>query len=571
MSTAAGNNHQGIFMENGSGGVMTDLVFNGGKFGIWVGNQQFTVRNVTVNNAATGVFAIWNWGWTFQGITINNCQVGFDITTGGNEASQAVGAEVILDSQISNTPIAIRTSANTPSSLAGSLLVDNLKLTNVATAAITTASGNVLVSGGTKTIAQWAQGNIYTGTNGARKYVQAAQTAPTKPSTLLDSNGRIFTRPRPQYESYSPSQFISVKSLGAKGDGQADDTAALQAAIDQYWGCKIIYFDAGTYLITNTLKIPAGAILTGEMWPVIMATGSAFSSSASPKVAVQVGTSGSTGTVEISDIVFSTRGPAGGAIVVEWNVHDPSGQKGVAGMWDVHIRLGGTKGTNLQGAQCVKQGGQSTASCSSAYLGLHLTSTSSAYLENVWVWNADHDLDDNGQGQISLFSGRGILSESTNGPIWMVGTASEHHVLYQYNIVNSKNVYMGLIQTETPYFQPTPGVPSPFSTNSGLNDPSYPSGLDAAWALRIKSSSDIYVYGAGLYNFFRNYNQDCLTTYNCQTQIVDVDSNSTGVHIYSLSTVASQFQISVNEAGVVNQADNRNGFASTVTIWNSAT
>jgi glucan 1,3-beta-glucosidase len=54
MSTASGNNHQGMFMENGSGGFMGDLVFNGGKYGIWIGNQQFTVRNITINNAQTG-------------------------------------------------------------------------------------------------------------------------------------------------------------------------------------------------------------------------------------------------------------------------------------------------------------------------------------------------------------------------------------------------------------------------------------------------------------------------------------------------------------------------------------
>lgn len=41
MSTASGNNHQGMFMENGSGGFMGDLVFNGGKYGIWTGNQQY--------------------------------------------------------------------------------------------------------------------------------------------------------------------------------------------------------------------------------------------------------------------------------------------------------------------------------------------------------------------------------------------------------------------------------------------------------------------------------------------------------------------------------------------------
>lgn len=46
-----------------------------GKYGMFVGNQQFTVRNVSFNNIQSAVFQNWNWGWTFQGITINNCQV----------------------------------------------------------------------------------------------------------------------------------------------------------------------------------------------------------------------------------------------------------------------------------------------------------------------------------------------------------------------------------------------------------------------------------------------------------------------------------------------------------------
>jgi hypothetical protein len=61
---------------------------------------------------------------------------------------------------------------------------------------------------------------------------------------------------------------------------------------------------------------------------------------------------------------------------------------------------------------------------------------------------ADHDLDGDGVTQITLFSGRGILSESA-GPVWMIGTASEHHTMYEYSLVGAKDHWMGFIQTET--------------------------------------------------------------------------------------------------------------------------
>jgi hypothetical protein len=40
--------------------------------------------------------------------------------------------------------------------------------------------------------------------------------------------------------------------------------------------------------------------------------------------------------------------------------------------------------------------------------------------QNMWLWTADHDLD---QGpQVDIYAGRGILDESTNGPVWLIGT-----------------------------------------------------------------------------------------------------------------------------------------------------
>ncbi|KAF7338693.1 Exo-beta-1,3-glucanase [Mycena venus] len=540
MSPAANTAHQGIWMENGSGGFMGDLVFNGGKFGMWVGNQQFTVRNVTVNNAQTAVFGNWDWGWTFQGITINNCQVGFDLQTGGGTATQTVGAEAIIDATVSNTPIFVRTSQASNGKLGGSLVLNNIHLNNVPTA-VGVVGGAVVLAGGTTTIASWGQGDVFKGTSATGTFTQGNIPAANKPAALLDSSGRIFGKTHPQYGAYAVSQFVSVRDQGAKGDGKTDDTAALKAIFAAFAGCKIIFFDAGTYVVTSTIQIPAGTQIVGEAWSVIAGKGAAFQNINSPIPVVQVGAPGSSGVVEISDIIFSTIGPTPG---------------------------GGAAGTNLQVGQCPSSGSGGTTNCMAAYAGLHLTASSSAYLEGTWVWLADHDLDSSGQSQISLFSGRGILSESA-GPVWMIGTASEHHTLYQYNLVNAATHYLGLIQTETPYYQPSPVPPAPFTVNASFKDPATWSGISAAWALRVTTSTDIIVFGAGLYSFFQNYGQACLTPENCQSQIVNVDTTSS-VHIYSLSTVGTTFQLSVNQAGVINQSSNPNGFAATVTSWSQS-
>lgn len=560
VEMGTGSNHQGMFMENGSGGFMGDLIFNGGKYGIWIGNQQFTVRNITFNNAATAIYSQWNWGWTFQGVTINNCQVGFDLNTGGlTQDTQTVGSEAIIDAVITNTPIGIRSSVASNGQLRGSLVLNNVKLNNVPTA-VGVVGGATVLAGGTTTISHWVQGNVYKGSSSSRSFVQAAQSAPTKDSSLLDSSGRIFGKGHPQYASFDTSQFVSIRSLGAKGDGTTDDSTVIQNALNTYGNCgKIIYFDHGVYYITKTITIPPGSRLVGEAWPVIMAGGSNFQSQSSPQVAIKVGSAGQTGTVEITDIMFGTRGPAPGAIVMEWNIKGSS--PGAAGMWDAHIRIGGTAGTNLNGSNC--KSGTNNAACMAAFMALHLTSQSSAYLEGTWVWLADHNVESQGQEQLTLFSGRGILSQS-QGPVWMIGTGSEHHTLYQYSLVGAKNHYMGLIQTETPYYQPSPSAPSPFSVNSAYSDPN--SSQKAAWGLWVQSSSNILVYGAGLYSFFDNYSQDCLPGLTCQNQMANIDSSSS-IAIYALSTVGVTYQLSVNQAGIIPANSNANGFQQTVSAW----
>lgn len=556
MSTKPGNNHQGIFMEAGSGGFMGDLVFNGGKYGIWVGNQQFTVRNLTVNDANTAVFGSWNWGWTYQHVIINNCQVGFNLSGGGN------GGEAIIDAVVTNTPIFIKVPKPTNVSVAGSLALNNIHLNNVSTAVM--ENGTTILAGGTTTIDSWGKGNIYTGTHPNGTFTQGKIYAAHKDPSLLDHNGFIVSKGHPMYADYSVEQFKSVRSLGAVGDGVTDDTEAIKAVLAKYAGCYIIYFDAGIYKVTSTIQVPAGTRIVGEAWTQIMGAGPYFNNQKDPNVVVQVGIPGSQGVTEITDIVFTTQGPTAGAIVVEWNVRDPVGLQGAAGMWDSHIRLGGANGTHLQDKECPS--GTFSSDCYAAFLALHITYGASAYLEGTWVWLADHDLD--GIDQLTLFSGRGILSHS-QGPVWMIGTASEHHVLYQFSLVGAKNHYMGLIQTETPYFQPLPAPPGPFDISTVYDDPTFEHGMNMAWGLWVQSSIDIMVFGAGHYSFFQNYSTACLANTTCQTQIVNVDWTSS-VSIYNLATVGTRYQLSMEGDGVIYFANDSEGFSSTVTLWSPA-
>ncbi|KAG8220629.1 pectin lyase fold/virulence factor [Butyriboletus roseoflavus] len=539
-----------------------DIVFNGGKIGMEVGNQQFTVRNLTVNNAVTAVSGLWNWGFTFQGVVINNCQIGFALKIGGpTQARQGVGSVVIVDAVVRNSSVFIQSSKSSDETLPYSLVLNNVQLTNVPTA-VGVAGGANLLAGGNTTIASWAQGNVYSGTRGQKTWMQGNIVSASKPSSLLNSEGEIFGKGHPQYASYATSEIISVKSQGAKGDGKTDDTRVIQKVFNQYAGCRIIFFDAGVYYVTHTITIPAGTQIVGEAWSVILAGGWYFQSQRHPRPVIRAGSIGSQGTMEISDLLLTTAGPAPGAILIEWNVHEPADKQGAAGLWDTHIRLGGAVGSDLQYAQCPSSSVNS--SCQAAFLGVHLTRHSSAYFEGTWVWTADHDLD--ASGQTSVFTGRGILSESA-GPVWFIGT-SEHAALYQYNLANAHNHYIGFAQTETPYYQPVPAAPAPFRTNSAYHDPIFPYNINSAWALYIQYSSNITIFGAGLYSFFQNFDRSCVTPLNCQQQIFNIDSASApSVTVYGLSTIGTTYQLSVDQSGVVNAHSNLDGFQETLTAW----
>lgn len=144
-----------------------------------------------------------------------------------------------------------------------------------------------------------------------------------------------------------------------------------------------------------------------------MASGNTFGSITNPKPVVQVGKSGESGSIEWSDMIVSTQGSTPGATLIEWNLAANSG----SGMWDVHTRIGGFAGSQQQVTQCPTSAAVSAA-CEVAYMSMHITSSARrVYLDNVWLWTADHDLDSGNDVRISVYSGRGLLVEGQT--IWL--------------------------------------------------------------------------------------------------------------------------------------------------------
>ncbi|KAI9699208.1 MAG: hypothetical protein M1820_007287 [Bogoriella megaspora] len=581
------NQQQGIFMDNGSGGWMEDLIFNGGGICAFLGNQQFTTRNFTFNNCATAIFQNWDWLWAFKSFTFNRCQIGIDITQGGSV--EAVGSILLQDSVFNKVEIGILTTFATNSTpvSGASAIIDNVDFRG-AQVAIAYPNKTTILPGGSH-VDSWVQGRVYSAfyaeeqvgnltcwlpqANSAR--IQTNVTAPPKPAALLDSNGKIVERSKPQYEGYSLSSIVSVRDNGATGDGITDDTDAIQAIFNNYQDGQIIYFDHGAYVITHTVNVPKNIRIQGEIWPMIMAQGSApaFSDPSNPQPVFRVGQPGDVGTVEIIELVFQTLGPAPGAIMMEWNVAGTT--KGAAAMFDTHWRIGGTAGTELQSDICSKNQAVahgSNSSCVGAFLLLHVTRTGSVLMNNIWGWVSDHELDRQDHNQIDIYNGRGVLIECEGGGVWMYGTSFEHSVLYNYQIANAKNVYMSVIQSETAYMQNNPNALTPFTPNTAYSDPDFGwcspvlYTCPKTWGLRIYNSTYVLNYGAGMYSFFNNYDQGCLLTESCQQFMVSVEE-SEAVYLYGLSTKGTTTLVAVDQVALVPQSANANGFCQTVAIF----
>ncbi|KAG0651756.1 hypothetical protein D0Z07_1901 [Hyphodiscus hymeniophilus] len=567
------SSHIGITMDafstsgdnegGGSGTLISDCTFTGGAIGIQLSNQQYHFKGLTFNGCNTGVFIDHVFVASFQDITFENCNYGIDMSSSFN-----IGAISLIDSSISSCNAGIFTAVT--GSGEGSIVIDNFNVGGGVTTVLSSSSSSALLTGSVTAGNTWVMGNENP------QNFQSGKTYPiTRPSALL-SGGNYYTKKQPQYETYDISQFVNVKSVSGftvYGDNVHDDSAAINAILAANANCKIVYFPQGIYKVMSTIVVPPGSRIVGDVYSSISGVGSNFFNDASPIPVVQVGQPGDTGVVEISDMIFTVADVLQGAIILEVNM---AGNPGDVSFHNSHLRVGGTADT-LVNTNC---GGDDTSDCKAAFAMLHVTSSASPYIENMWGWTADHSLD-GGPAQ-NIATGRGALIESTKGA-WLVGTAFEHNTLYQYNLNNAQNVFIGMQQTETAYWQgigTAEQAPQPWAALSQFGDPTFSNcGTTGdsgnaqcfmGFAQHMSSSSNIVIHGSAFWVFFNDMtdgsfsNAGCPNHNNiCQENAVFISTTS-DLFWYNLLTKSTTNMIFDGGIVTATQVNNPGGWEGSV-------
>ncbi|MGA1797279.1 glycosyl hydrolase family 28-related protein [Sphingomonas sp. 4RDLI-65] len=118
------------------------------------------------------------------------------------------------------------------------------------------------------------------------------------------------------------SEWTSVRDLGVRGDNATDDTAALQRAID---GHRVLYFPAGFYRVTDTLKLRADSVLIGlhpSLTQIVLAEDSpAYRGIGGPHALIE---SAKGGAAIVSGLGLSTGGKNPRATALLWRAGERS-------------------------------------------------------------------------------------------------------------------------------------------------------------------------------------------------------------------------------------------------------
>ena len=242
-----GSGFAGIY---NAGNVGYNLNFYGGRYGIvsektspaW----QYTLMDATFDGQRDAAIREHEVGLTLANTTIRNTPVGIEIDRGYGD--WLWGSDVRFEN-VSKAALVISNEDNVYTQVG----FQNAIARNVPTFARFRDSGKTVPGAGASyKVDEFNYGLILPGFASIGKFgtnmkAAALQQMPAPPPKVM--------RALPP-----TSQWTNARTVGAKGDGVTDDTAALQKAIDS---SRVVYLPLGYYMISDTLKMKADTVIIG--------------------------------------------------------------------------------------------------------------------------------------------------------------------------------------------------------------------------------------------------------------------------------------------------------------------
>ena len=233
-----------------AGNIMEDVHFHGGRYGIVTEKTspawQFTLLDSTFDGQSDAAIREHEVDLTLVNVAISDTPVGIEVDRG---YSDSLWGKNVRFENVSKAAVVI-SNEDTVFTQVG---FENAVASNTPVFARFRDSGKTVVGKGRHyRVASFTYGLTLPGQGQMGEYKTQAEIAalPASPAVMAPA-----IRPLPPV-----SAWTNVKTLGVKGDGDTDDTAALQAAIDSH---RVLYLPIGFYKITDTLRLRPDTVMLG--------------------------------------------------------------------------------------------------------------------------------------------------------------------------------------------------------------------------------------------------------------------------------------------------------------------
>jgi hypothetical protein len=245
MEFDIGSGFAGLYMV---GNEAEDLHFRGGRYGIVTEKPSpawsFTLVDSTFEGQRDAGIREHEAGLTMLNVAFRDVPVGVEIDEGYGD--WLFGEDVRFEN-VSKAGIVVSNENNAFTQV--SFL--DAQASNTPVFARFRDSGRTVGRKGTYTVGEFTYGRTLPGLGQFGPFeTRFEAVAGTDPSEIE----RVVPALPPT------SEWTNVRDLGVKGDAEADDTAALQAAIDSH---RVLYFPSGFYKVSDTLRLRPDTVLIG--------------------------------------------------------------------------------------------------------------------------------------------------------------------------------------------------------------------------------------------------------------------------------------------------------------------